>query len=191
MYCWTCRQCICHQCALWGGTHSGHTFKPLEEVYEQHVGHVKEEVSLLRRRLMELIGMVQEVERSVEMVRAAKDERVREMRNAVELMIARLDSQLKSRLLALMAQKNTLTLETERLEGLLAEIDRYLNAKTRSELIAKSPELLQAAMEINKKPAASLVSSVSVNSASAAQADFTSEIVPQYESANFVLANFW
>ncbi len=191
MYCWTCRQCICHQCALWGGTHSGHTFKPLEEVYEQHVGHVKEEVSLLRRRLMELIGMVQEVERSVEMVRAAKDERVREIRNAVELMIARLDSQLKSRLLALMAQKNTLTLETERLEGLLAEIDRYLNVKTRSELIAKSPELLQAAMEINKKPAASLVSSVSVNSASAAQADFTSEIVPQYESANFVLANFW
>ena len=19
VYCWTCRQCICHQCALWGG----------------------------------------------------------------------------------------------------------------------------------------------------------------------------
>ncbi len=54
-------------------------------------------------------------------------------------MIARLDSQLKSRLLALMAQKNSLTLETERLENLLAEIDRYLNVKTRSELIAKSP----------------------------------------------------
>ena len=23
VYCWTCRLCICHQCALWGGTHSG------------------------------------------------------------------------------------------------------------------------------------------------------------------------
>ena len=20
VYCWTCRACICHQCALWGGT---------------------------------------------------------------------------------------------------------------------------------------------------------------------------
>jgi tripartite motif-containing protein 37 len=140
VFCWTCRQCICHQCALWGdGTHSGHTFKPLEEVYEQHVNHVKEEVSLLRRRLMELISMVQEVERGVEHVRAAKDERVREIRNAVELMIARLDSQLKTKLLSLMAQKNVLTLETERLENLLAEIDRYLNVKPRSELIAKSP----------------------------------------------------
>ena len=114
VYCWTCKTCICHQCALWGGTtHSGHTFKPLEEVYDQHVVHIKEEVSLLRRRLMELISLGQEVERHVEVVRAAKDERVREIRNAVELMIARLDSQLKTKLLALMGQKNSLTQETE------------------------------------------------------------------------------
>lgn len=29
VYCWTCKCCICHQCALWGGTHSGHSFKQL------------------------------------------------------------------------------------------------------------------------------------------------------------------
>ncbi|TRY62611.1 hypothetical protein TCAL_08217 [Tigriopus californicus] len=196
VYCWTCRQCICHQCALWGGTHSGHTFKPLAEIYDQHVAHIKEEVSLLRRRLMELISLVQEVERNVEAVRAAKDERVREIRNSVELMIARLDSQLKSKLLTLMAQKNALTLETESLENLLGEIDKYLNGKTRSELIVKSPgnhndnclslltiELLQMAMEINKKPTATFVSTP-------VQADFQSEIVPQYESATFSLNQF-
>lgn len=61
VYCWTCRCCICHQCALWGGTHSGHTFKPLDEVYEQHVTQIKDEVTQLRRRLMELISIVQEV----------------------------------------------------------------------------------------------------------------------------------
>lgn len=32
VYCWTCKICICHQCALWGGTHSGHTFKQLGEL---------------------------------------------------------------------------------------------------------------------------------------------------------------
>lgn len=41
--------------------HGGHTFKPLVEIYEQHVTKVKEEVSKLRRRLMELISLVQEV----------------------------------------------------------------------------------------------------------------------------------
>lgn len=66
-------------------------------------------------------------ERNVESVRAAKDERVREIRNAVELMIARLDSQLKSKLLTLMGQKNSLTQETEQLETLLQEIEHQLH----------------------------------------------------------------
>ncbi|KAG0695212.1 E3 ubiquitin-protein ligase TRIM37 [Chionoecetes opilio] len=61
VYCWTCGKCICHQCALWGGTHSGHTFKPLEEVYEQHTTQIREEVAQLRRRLHELVSLVQEV----------------------------------------------------------------------------------------------------------------------------------
>ena len=67
-----------------------------------------------------------------------KDDRVREIRNAVELMIARLDSQLKQKLLTLMAQKNSLTQETEQIENLLGEIDKYINGKPRSELIGKS-----------------------------------------------------
>lgn len=41
-------------------------------------------------------------ERNVEAVRSAKDERVREIRNAVEMMIARLDTQLKNKLITLM-----------------------------------------------------------------------------------------
>jgi B-box zinc finger len=68
VYCWTCQRCICHQCALWGGTHSGHTFKPLEEVYDQHISQIKDEVYQLRRRLMELIGLVQEVVRYCQML---------------------------------------------------------------------------------------------------------------------------
>lgn len=35
------------------------------EIYEQHVTKVKEEVAKLRRRLMELISLVQEVVRTV------------------------------------------------------------------------------------------------------------------------------
>lgn len=183
VFCRTCSQCICHQCALWGGTHTGHTFKPLEEVYDQHVSLIKEEVSLLRRRLMELISLVQEVEHNVEVIRAAKDDRVREIRNAVELMIARLDSQLKQKLLMLVAQKNSLTQETEQIENLLGEIDKYINAKPRSELIGKSQELLQLSIELNRKP-------VSAFASSQVHPDFTSEIVPQYDSSTFVLHQF-
>lgn len=183
VYCWTCRRCICHQCALWGGTHSGHTFKPLEEVYEQHITQIKDEVAQLRRRLMELISLVQEVEKNVESVRAAKDERVREIRNAVELMIARLDSQLKAKLLTLMGQKNSLTQETEQLEALLQEIEHQLHSCTRSELITKSADLSRMIHHVRKKPMASFVTAP-------VPADFQSEIVPGYDSSTFVMQQF-
>lgn len=90
-------------------------------------------------------------------MRAAKDERVREIRNAIELMIARLDSQLKGKLLTLMGQKNSLTLETEQLEALLQEVDHQLRTCTRSELIVKSIELSRKIHQVRKKPMTSFV----------------------------------
>ncbi|XP_047292073.1 E3 ubiquitin-protein ligase TRIM37 isoform X23 [Homo sapiens] len=157
VFCWTCKKCICHQCALWGGMHGGHTFKPLAEIYEQHVTKVNEEVAKLRRRLMELISLVQEVERNVEAVRNAKDERVREIRNAVEMMIARLDTQLKNKLITLMGQKTSLTQETELLESLLQEVEHQLRSCSKSELISKSSEILMMFQQVHRKPMASFV----------------------------------
>ncbi|XP_066120166.1 E3 ubiquitin-protein ligase TRIM37 isoform X1 [Saccopteryx bilineata] len=183
VFCWTCKKCICHQCALWGGMHGGHTFKPLAEIYEQHVTKVNEEVAKLRRRLMELISLVQEVERNVEAVRNAKDERVREIRNAVEMMIARLDTQLKNKLVTLMGQKTSLTQETELLESLLQEVEHQLRSCSKSELISKSAEILMMFQQVHRKPMASFVTTP-------VPPDFTSELVPSYDSATFVLENF-
>ncbi|XP_040192762.1 E3 ubiquitin-protein ligase TRIM37 isoform X2 [Rana temporaria] len=183
VFCWTCKICICHQCALWGGMHGGHTFKPLAEIYEQHVTKVNEEVAKLRRRLMELISLVQEVERNVEAVRGAKDERVREIRNAVEMMIARLDTQLKNKLITLMGQKTSLTQETELLESLLQEVEHQLRSCSKSELISKSPEILMMFQQVHRKPMASFVTTP-------VPPDFTSELVPSYDSTTFVLENF-
>ncbi|XP_035391201.1 E3 ubiquitin-protein ligase TRIM37 isoform X2 [Electrophorus electricus] len=183
VFCWTCKKCICHQCALWGGMHGGHTFKPLAEIYEQHVTKVNEEVAKLRRRLMELISLVQEVEKNVEAVRGAKDERVREIRNAVEMMIARLDNQLKNKLITLMGQKTSLTQETELLESLLQEVEHQLRSCSKSELICKSPEILLMFQQVHRKPMQSFVTTP-------VPPDFTSELVPAYDSSTFVLANF-
>ncbi|XP_023558882.1 E3 ubiquitin-protein ligase TRIM37 isoform X2 [Octodon degus] len=163
--------------------HDGHTFKPLAEIYEQHVTKVNEEVAKLRRRLMELISLVQEVERNVEAVRNAKDERVREIRNAVEMMIARLDTQLKNKLITLMGQKTSLTQETELLESLLQEVEHQLRSCSKSELILKSAEILMMFQQVHRKPMASFVTTP-------VPPDFTSELVPSYDSATFVLENF-
>ncbi|XP_032901643.1 E3 ubiquitin-protein ligase TRIM37 isoform X3 [Amblyraja radiata] len=183
VFCWTCKKCICHQCALWGGMHGGHTFKPLVEIYDQHVTKVNDEVAKLRRRLMELISLVQEVERNVEAVRSAKDERVREIRNAVEMMIARLDTHLKNKLITLMGQKTSLTQETELLESLLQEVEHQLRSCSKSELIVKSQEILLMFQQVHRKPMASFVTTP-------VPPDFTSELVPTYDFSTFVLSHF-
>lgn len=183
VYCWTCKCCICHQCALWGGTHSGHTFKQLELVYETHIAQVKEEVSQLRSHLRDIVGLVLDVEKNVETVRNAKDERVREIRNAVELIVGRLDAQLKNKLLTLMRQKNSLTQETEQLEHLLQEIEHQLNTGSRSQLIMKSPELLKMIYQVRLKPMSFLVTAP-------VPANFISEIVPPYDTGTFVMEKF-
>uniref|UniRef100_A0A9J7YXA4 Tripartite motif containing 37 n=1 Tax=Cyprinus carpio carpio TaxID=630221 RepID=A0A9J7YXA4_CYPCA len=197
VFCWTCKKCICHQCALWGGMHGGHTFKPLAEIYEQHVTKVNEEVAKLQRRLMELISLVQEVEKNVEAVRGAKDERVREIRNAVEMMIARLDNQLKNKLITLMGQKTSLTQETELLESLLQEVEHQLRSCSKSELISKSPEILLMFQQVHRKPMQSFVTTpvppdftryTNIDTPFDHNVNF--ELVPAYDSSTFVLANF-
>lgn len=52
-------------------------------------------------------------------MRSAKDEKVAEIRHAVELIVSRLDAQLRNKLLSLVGQKNALTQETDLLESLL------------------------------------------------------------------------
>lgn len=137
----------------------------------------------LRSRLLELIGLVQNVEENVEVVRAAKDDKVCEIRHAVELMVARLDSNLKLKLVTLMRQKGSLDRETEQLEQLLDEIHHQINTCSRSQLILKSPDLLKKIHQVRLKPMACYASAP-------VSADFISEIVPPYDTGSFVMEKF-
>ena len=61
VFCGTCKKCICHKCALWEGTHLGHTFHPLDKMYENHATKIRESISHLRRRLLEITNLIQDV----------------------------------------------------------------------------------------------------------------------------------
>lgn len=183
VYCWTCFNCICHQCALFNGTHSGHTFKPLDEVYEFHKDQIMEQIVQLKRRHVELISLVTDVERNIDGVKSAKDDRVREIRNAVELMVTRLENQLKTKVITLMNQRNQLSQETESIDTIIQEVENEIRSNTKSELINKQLQILQRCQQINRKPMASFVTA-------AVPGDFTSEIVPQYDSSTFQINNF-
>lgn len=176
---------ICHQCALFGGTHTSHHFKPIDEVYEEHKEQIAEQVKLLRKRHADLSTSIQEVERSIELVKSAKEERVREIRNAVELMIVRLENELKNKLTALVNQRTKLSDESEAMEAVALEVEMDMRTKTKSELISKQTDVVHRCQQITtRKPITS--SLLTVPSLS----EFTSEIVPTYDASTFTLQNF-
>ena len=149
VYCWTCIKCICHQCALFGGTHSGHTFKPLDEIYDFHKEQIIAEVLQLKRRHIELVSLVQDVERNIDTVKNGKDERVREIRNAVELMVSRLETQLKTKVIDLMSQRHQLTQESEAIDTAINEAENDMRTNSKSELINKQSQILQRFQQLN------------------------------------------
>lgn len=57
-------------------------------------------------------------------------------------MIARLENQLKNKLLTLMNQRNKLSQETESMENLSLEVEMELRTSTKSELITKHSDLI-------------------------------------------------
>lgn len=117
------------------------------------------------------------------LVRDTKEERVKEIRNAVDQMIARLDAQLKVKLMTLMRHKRYLTKETEQLERLVQEIDYQVLTSSQSQLINKSSELLMMIMQAQLKSTKNYVSAH-------VPPDFVSELVPQYDTCTFLIERF-
>ena len=152
-------------------------------MYENHAVKIREGTSQLRRRLLEITNLIQDVERNVEMVRSAKDEKVSEIRHAVELIVARLDCQLRNKLLSLVAQKNVLTQETEHLEALLQNTESTLQNESKSQLISRSGDMLCALERAHRR----VVGSFNI---SPVLADFQSEIVPPFQHSLFTIEDF-
>lgn len=67
-------------------------------------------------------------------------------------MHAKLDSELKDKLINLMEQRTSLKDEIEFLESMQGELSRQLTQSAKSHLIAKSSELVKMLKEINCKP---------------------------------------
>ncbi|XP_046391050.1 E3 ubiquitin-protein ligase TRIM37-like isoform X1 [Ischnura elegans] len=184
VFCESCSKCICHRCALWGGTaHAGHSFKPIAEVYEQHVQRIKAEVSELQQRQLKLANVMVKVEHNVEAVREARDDKVNEVHRAVESMILHLDSQLRSNILTLTGRKGLLVQESDKLDAVINDVEHKISTCSHAELIRQSKDILDNIKATQRRPLTHLVAAPILG-------EFKSEIVPPYDSGTFVIQNF-
>ena len=58
VYCETCKECICHECALWSTEHHGHSFKPLDILYKKHVEILQGEVRKEKGNFVKVLSCV-------------------------------------------------------------------------------------------------------------------------------------
>lgn len=126
---------------------------------------------------------MQSIRRNIDNVQRAKEQRVREMRTAVEEMIAHLEAQLKGKLESLQSQRKDLESESEKLDTFLKEYERQKKTYSKSEMVERSTEIkedLQTFLSSNQPK----LETVSVST------DFQSEIVPSYDVGIFKVKPF-
>ncbi|VDM33444.1 unnamed protein product [Hydatigera taeniaeformis] len=183
VYCATCDRVICHRCALFDGRHGQHSFRPLDEVYQEHVDAIRREMVKLKNRRNEVQRLIEDVGDNILILNARKESRVEEIKKIVESIIFRLESRHTSKLSTLTAQRNHLTQETELLNSLLNEVEAQLNSTSPANLIFRSPALSAMFAEVHKTPMPSVNCDYSPY-------DFASELVPPYATGEFVIHGF-
>ncbi len=72
VYCETCRNGICYECALFSGQHKEHSFQPLDKLHKKHKLAVENELHKLKDRMRDILSFVLQVEKRVDGVRMSK-----------------------------------------------------------------------------------------------------------------------
>ncbi|KAM7532665.1 hypothetical protein Aperf_G00000130560 [Anoplocephala perfoliata] len=183
VFCCTCDHSICHRCALFDGRHGKHNFRPLDDVYEEHLRVVMGELETLSVRLREIQALIKEVGQNVLSLNRRKESRVDEIKSYVEALIFRLESSHRKKLSALNGQLGHLKQEEELLTSLLDEVESQLKTTSPANLISRSSALTAMFAEVHNTPMPTLNFDPSFY-------DLPSELVPPWSVGEFVIHNF-
>ncbi|XP_024539785.1 E3 ubiquitin-protein ligase TRIM37 [Selaginella moellendorffii] len=127
--------------------------------------------------------MLASVDNDIEAVLKAKDDQATEIEAAFKRMRAKLEEQLKCKLLTLLAQKGAVSQEVELLETILRQLDFQLTTSSKSDLIAHEPTITCIIQDLHKKINLEL-------RRDPVSSDFVSEVIPPFEHGELVLKNF-
>nr|CDS34064.1 E3 ubiquitin protein ligase TRIM37 [Hymenolepis microstoma] len=183
VFCSTCDHAICHKCALFDGRHGDHNFRPLDEVYKEHLEIVKNEMEALSNRRREIQALLKEIVRNTNTLNLKKENRVEEIKSYFEVLLFRLESTHRKKLSALNAHHGHLRQEEELLTSLVNEVESQLKVISPSSLINRSSALSAMFSEVHNTPMPRL--NVDPNTY-----DLPSELSPPLSTGEFTIENF-
>jgi hypothetical protein len=180
VFCETCRLCVCHECVLWENSpHRNHKFVKLEVLLQKQTKICEQQLCRLHEHMKIVLNQVQAVERKMEAVKGSKVKVRREMKEALDKMLERLETQyvakqgklgearqkLKGR--AMQLTRTTRDLENKIESGSIACLLSE-NGELRKDVLDKLEEL--QSMEIEPMPSIG---------------EFYNEVVPSYTTGVF------
>ncbi|XP_003245868.1 E3 ubiquitin-protein ligase TRIM37 isoform X2 [Acyrthosiphon pisum] len=182
VFCMTCNTTICHRCALFDDSaHNGHSFRPVEDIYNETIAQLGESFDHLKTKEELIKKDIKEIDRNIKQVQQAKDQKVREIRTAVECMMIDLEKDLNNKLTTLLTQKNQLVNDSEQLEEFLHDCDLEVSRMPMSQLINNAPRFKRTISAMEDKPFTVLMS---------VYPDFHSELIPKFEGGNLIIKSF-
>ncbi|XP_050534361.1 E3 ubiquitin-protein ligase TRIM37-like isoform X2 [Daktulosphaira vitifoliae] len=182
VFCISCNVTICHRCALFDNSaHIGHSFQPIEEVYNETIVKLEENCDNLKSKQDLIKKDIKEVDKNIKDVHQAKELKVREIRTAVECMMIDLEKDLDTKLSTLVSQKNHLVHESKQIEEFLHDCNMEISRMTMSQLVSNASNFMRTINIMQKKQTPILMS---VNP------DFHSVVTPKFEGGNLVIKSF-
>jgi len=174
-YCKSCEKPICSDCAMFGDSHKNHEFEKLVNVYNKHLQKIKREKEVQDDKLGELNSLVGNIDKYIEQITSAKEERFKEIDKCVENIHKKLENQMKDKVLDLLTKKERFNEDLCELEECQTEVVNQLEFCSKASLINKSEEIIGYIRNISNQ-----VSSQN-SSLDPVSIQFPSEIVPDYE----------
>ncbi|XP_060872898.1 E3 ubiquitin-protein ligase TRIM37-like isoform X3 [Metopolophium dirhodum] len=182
VFCMSCNTTICHRCALFDDSaHNGHSFRPVEDIYNETIAQLGESCDNLKTKEELIKKDIKEIDKNIKLVQQAKEQKVREIRTAVECMMIDLEKELNNKLTTLLTQKNHLVNDSEQIEEFLHDCDLEVSRMPMSQLINNAPRLKRTISAMEDKPFTILMS---------VYPDFHSEIIPKFEGGNLIIKSF-
>ncbi|VVC25902.1 Hypothetical protein CINCED_3A003233 [Cinara cedri] len=182
VFCITCNSIICHRCALFDSSaHKGHSFRPVDEIYNETLLELGENCDNLKTKEKLIKKDIKEIDKNITEIQLAKEQKVHEIRTAVECMMIDLEKDLSNKLSTLLSQKNLLINESEQIEEFLHDCDIEVSRMPMSQLINNAPKLKKTITAMQKKQTPVLMS---------VHPDFHSEVIPKFEGGTLIIKSF-
>ena len=185
-FCETCRSAICSDCAMFEGTHKGHNFTKIAQVYHRHAQHLREAHNRLSAQLQALQSEEQMLHQKAVILDSQKAEKLQEIETQTEAMRQRIETHFELRSDEYDALSRRYALQIHELSNQVERFHELITTAPKSTLIAQSTSLEAEMARAKDKNDISLK-----NLALPPETRFYSELVPEYAYMRYELPDFY